>query len=89
MIIAEKDILFLIDKDKNEYYYKLTYELNEELNIHFLRVKRSDDPSYNVIQYYDPSTQLHWASATEAFNYIEQGIQFIDLSLIDTTGEVL
>jgi hypothetical protein len=81
MIIERRDVLFLIDKDKNEFYYNITYELDENLNIHFLRVKINNSVNDHLVQYYNPTTNEFWQDADDAFNYILSGIQFIDLSL--------
>lgn len=81
MIIERRDILFLIDKDKNEFYYNITYEFDENLNSNLLRVKINNNEYDHLIQYYNPITNNHWQNADEAFNYILDGIQFVDLSL--------
>jgi len=81
MIIERRDILFLIDKDKNEFYYNITYELDEVTNLYFIRIKINNNENDHLVQYYNPITNMHWQNADEAFNYILDGIQFVDFSL--------
>jgi hypothetical protein len=87
MIIDRRDVLFLIDKDKNEFYYNITYELDENINIHFLRVKINNNENDYLIQYFNPNTNTYWQDVDDAFNYILSGIQFIDLSLETDTQQ--
>ena len=84
MIIEKRDILFLIDKDKNEFYYNITYELNESVNVHFLRVKINNSENDYLIQYYNPTTLTYWQDVNEAFDFFISGIQFVDLSIEET-----